>query len=186
VAGLLGRDGELRRLDQLVAAARALAAGDHTDAEDSYRAALAEHGRCPGPAHLARSHLVYGEGLRRMRRPRDARAALREAHQLLTGIGADGFAERARAELATAGESRPAKAAARYGRDLTAQEAQVARLARKLQPPWTEGPADRILRARGMAPPAQCSASATPGQVCLSDDLVAPERYGNLALGAAR
>jgi DNA-binding CsgD family transcriptional regulator len=64
-----------------------------------------------------------------MRRPRDARATLRLAHQLLTGIGADGFAERARAELAAAGESRPAKAAARHGRDLTAQEAQVARLA---------------------------------------------------------
>ena len=63
-----------------------------------------------------------------MRRPRDARAALREAHQLLTDIGADGFAERARAELAAAGEGQ-AKAAARHGRDLTPQEAQVARLA---------------------------------------------------------
>ena len=111
------------------ARARALAAGDRPDAEDSYREALAQHGRSPGPAHLARSHLVYGEWLRRMRRPRDARATLRLAHQLLTGIGADGFAERARAELAAAGESRPAKAAARHGRDLTAQEAQVARLA---------------------------------------------------------
>jgi DNA-binding CsgD family transcriptional regulator len=111
------------------ARARALAAGDRPDAEDSYQEALAQHGRSPGPAHLARSHLVYGEWLRRMRRPRDARAALREAHQLLTDVGADGFAERARAELAAAGESRPAKAAARHGRDLTPQEAQVARLA---------------------------------------------------------
>ena len=40
-----------------------------------------------------------------MRRPRDARAALRAAHQLLTDLGADGFAERARAELAAAGET---------------------------------------------------------------------------------
>jgi len=111
------------------ARARALAAGDRPDAEDSYREALAEHGRSPGPAHLARSNLVYGEWLRRMRRPRDARTALREAFRLLTDIGADGFAERARAELAAAGESRPAQAAARHGRDLTPQEAQVARLA---------------------------------------------------------
>ena len=111
------------------ARARALAAGDRAEAEDWYQAALAEHGRSPGPAHLARSHLVYGEWLRRMRRPRDARTSLREAFQLLTDIGADGFAERARGELAAAGESRPAKAAARHGPDLTPQEAQVARLA---------------------------------------------------------
>ena len=110
IAGQLGELAEASPSPVMLgfrARARALAAGDQPQAEDSYREALAEHGRSPGPAHLARSHLVYGEWLRRMRRPRDARATLRLAHQLLTDLGADGFAERARAELAAAGESRP-------------------------------------------------------------------------------
>src|SRR5580704_8993099 len=112
-----------------LARVRALAAGDSPDADDLYREAIDQHGRAPGPAHLARSHLLYGEWLRRARRPRDARVTLLRAYQLLNDIGADGFAERARAELAAAGEIRPARAAARHGGDLTPQEAHVARLA---------------------------------------------------------
>ena len=111
------------------ARARALAAGDSADADEFYREAIDQHGHSPGPAHLARSHLLYGEWLRRARRPRDARLTLRLACQLLTDIGADGFAERARAELAAAGETRSAKPAGRRSHDLTPQEAQVARLA---------------------------------------------------------
>jgi len=83
----------------------------------------------PGPAHLARSHLLYGEWLRRARRPRDARVTLRPACQPLHDVGAGSFAERARAELAAAGETRPATPAGRRSRDLTPQEAQAARLA---------------------------------------------------------
>jgi DNA-binding CsgD family transcriptional regulator len=112
-----------------LARVRALAAGDSPDADDLYREAIDQHGRAPGPAHLARSHLLYGEWLRRARRPRDARVTLLQAYQLLNDIAADGFAERARAELAAAGETRPAPAAARHGGDLTPQEAHVARLA---------------------------------------------------------
>jgi DNA-binding CsgD family transcriptional regulator len=112
-----------------LARVRALAAGDSPDADDLYQEAIDQHGRAPGPAHLARSHLLYGEWLRRTRRPRDARATLLQAYQLLNDIGADGFAERARAELAAAGETRPATSAARHGGDLTPQEAHVARLA---------------------------------------------------------
>src|SRR5580704_6394854 len=111
-----------------LARVRALAAGDSPDADDLYREAIDQHGRAPGPAHLARSHLLYGEWLRRARRPRDARVTLLQAYELLNDIGADGFAERARAELAAAGETRPAKGAVRRG-DLTPQEAHVARLA---------------------------------------------------------
>jgi DNA-binding CsgD family transcriptional regulator len=111
------------------ARARALAAGDSADADGLYREAIDQHGHSPGPAHLARSHLLYGEWLRRARRPRDARLTLRLAYQLLNDIGADGFAERARAELAAAGETRLAKPAARRSHNLTPQEAQVARLA---------------------------------------------------------
>jgi DNA-binding CsgD family transcriptional regulator len=112
-----------------LARARALAAGHSADADELYREAIDQHGHSPGPAHLARSHLLYGEWLRRARRPRDARLTLRLAYQLLNDIGADGFAERARAELAAAGETRPAKPAAGRSHDLTPQEAQVARLA---------------------------------------------------------
>jgi DNA-binding CsgD family transcriptional regulator len=112
-----------------LARVRALAAGDSPDADDLYREAIDQHGRAPGPAHLARSHLLYGEWLRRARRPRDARVTLLLAYKLLNDIGAGGFTERARAELAAAGEAPPTTAAGRHGSDLTPQETQVARLA---------------------------------------------------------
>jgi DNA-binding NarL/FixJ family response regulator len=54
---------------------------------------------------------------------------LLQAYQVLNDIGANAFAERARAELAAAGETRPAPAAARHAGDLTPREAHVARLA---------------------------------------------------------
>jgi tetratricopeptide (TPR) repeat protein len=49
--------------------------------------------------HLARSHLVYGEWLRREHRNLDAREPLRHAHDVFSRIGAAAFAERARHEL---------------------------------------------------------------------------------------
>ena len=77
---------------------------------------------------LARAHLLYGEWLRRERRRTDAREQLRTACQMLDEIGMDGFAERARRELrATGGTAR--KHAVTTGVELTAQEAQIARLA---------------------------------------------------------
>jgi DNA-binding CsgD family transcriptional regulator len=112
-----------------LARAQALAAGDGPGAQDHYQEAVAQHARARGPAHLARSHLVYGEWLRRVRRPRDARRSLRIAHRLFEDIGAEGFAGRARLELSAAGETVPAQAARRHGYDLTPQEAQVTRLA---------------------------------------------------------
>jgi DNA-binding CsgD family transcriptional regulator len=130
----------VRRLTKLAAAnpgpvtlgflarAQALVAGDGTGAEDHYQQAINQHSRARGPAHLARSYLVYGEWLRRAKRPRDARPSLRTAHQLFEDIGAEGFAGRARLELAAAGETVPAEAA-RHSHGLTPQEAQVTRLA---------------------------------------------------------
>src|SRR6202030_3058072 len=67
--------------------AQALVAGDGTGAEDGYQEAINQHGRARGPAHLARSHLVYGEWLRRVKRPRDARSSLRTAHRLFEDMG---------------------------------------------------------------------------------------------------
>jgi hypothetical protein len=45
---------------------------------------------------LARTQMLYGEWLRRRNRRADARAQLRAAHDLLTSIGLEAFAERAR------------------------------------------------------------------------------------------
>ncbi|MGI8448421.1 MAG: tetratricopeptide repeat protein [Streptosporangiaceae bacterium] len=64
-----------------LARARALTARDAPDAEPHYQAAIEHHSQTRGPAHRARSHLVYGEWLRRARRPRDARDQLRTAYR---------------------------------------------------------------------------------------------------------
>ena len=106
-------------------------------AEGYYREAIGRLGRTPGRPELARAHLLYGEWLRRERRRGEARQQLRTACQLLDAIGMEGFAARARRELAAAGETtrppigRPARTLPGPGSEpLTAQEAQVARLAR--------------------------------------------------------
>lgn len=76
----------------------------------------------------ARAQLLYGEWLRRENRRRDARSQLRSAYEMLTDMGADAFAERARRELVATGETlRRRSVEAREG--FTAQEAQIARLA---------------------------------------------------------
>ena len=80
-------------------------------------------------AELARAHLVYGEWLRRENRRIDARDQLRVAHEMLTDMGVEGFAERARRELLATGET-VRKRTVETLTDLTAQEAQIARLAR--------------------------------------------------------
>ncbi len=77
---------------------------------------------------LARTHLLYGEWLRRQRRPADARGQLRTACQMLEEIGMEAFAQRGRRELrAVGGTTR--KRAVTTTVELTAQEAQIARLA---------------------------------------------------------
>jgi DNA-binding CsgD family transcriptional regulator len=102
-------------------------------AEDRYREAIDRFGRARLRTELARSHLLYGEWLRRENRRADAREQLRTAYDLLSAIGMDGFAERARRELQATGETvrkRAAQSAVDASQQLTAQEAQVARLAR--------------------------------------------------------
>jgi DNA-binding CsgD family transcriptional regulator len=98
-------------------------------AEAAYREAIAHLGCSPVTLYLARTHLVYGEWLRRERRKADARKELQIAHDMFDKIGADGFAARARRELNAAGftvytRSSDAPPA------LTAQESNIARLAR--------------------------------------------------------
>jgi DNA-binding CsgD family transcriptional regulator len=98
-------------------------------AEAVYHEAIARLGRTRVRVELARSHLVYGEWLRRERRRVEARERLRTAYEMLSEMGVEGFAERARRELAATGET--ARKRTDETRDeLTAQEAQIARLAR--------------------------------------------------------
>ena len=78
---------------------------------------------------LARAHLLYGEWLRRENRRVDARAQLRTAHELFTATGMEAFAERARGELLATG-GRVRRRAVDTRDELTAQEWQIARLAR--------------------------------------------------------
>jgi DNA-binding CsgD family transcriptional regulator len=98
-------------------------------AEDLYREAIDRLGRTRLRVALARAHLVYGEWLRRESRRVDAREQLRTAHGLLTAMGIDAFAERAARELAATGETARKRTVETSGQ-LTAQEAQIARLAR--------------------------------------------------------
>jgi len=106
--------------------------GQGGSTEDLYQEALDHLTRTRMRVHLARAHLVYGEWLRRENRRVDAREQLRTAHELLTRFGADGWAERARRELMATGEKvrKRTNVTADASESLTAQEAQIARLAR--------------------------------------------------------
>ncbi len=98
-------------------------------AEGLYREAIDRFSRTQFRPELARAHLLYGEWLRRAGRRIDAREQLREAYEKLTVMGVEGFAERARRELLATGENVRKRRVETTG-DLTAQEAQIARLAR--------------------------------------------------------
>ena len=97
---------------------------------EHYRESIIRLGRTRIHAELARTHLLYGEWLRRQRRRMNAREQLRIAHQMLESMGIEAFAARARRELRATGES-AGKRSVETGITLTAQEAQVARLARE-------------------------------------------------------
>ncbi len=109
------------------ARSRALVSEGET-AERCYREAIERLGRTQMRPELARAHLLYGEWLRRESRRRDARAELRTAHDLLTAMGMEAFAERARRELLASGGT-VRKRTVQTASELTAQEAHIARLA---------------------------------------------------------
>lgn len=113
----------------LQARSRALLS-DGDRAERCYREAIAHLERTRFRLDLARAHLVYGEWLRRERRRTDAREHLRRALAMLDAMGVAAFAERARRELRAAGGTVHKRTVATRHEELTAQEAQVARLAR--------------------------------------------------------
>jgi DNA-binding CsgD family transcriptional regulator len=97
------------------------------EAEEHYREAVIRLQNCRMDAFLARTHLVFGEWLRREGRRTDAREQLRTAHALLVEMGAEQFATRAARELRATGEH-PRKRTSQATDALTAQEVTIARL----------------------------------------------------------
>ncbi|OZM75825.1 AAA family ATPase [Pseudonocardia sp. MH-G8] len=110
----------------LAARSRALVSAGPT-AEEHYREAIELLRGCRMRVYLARTHLVYGEWLRREGRRLAARDQLRTAHEMLSEMGVGAFAARAARELRATGE-RPRSRSARPSDALTAQELQIARL----------------------------------------------------------
>ena len=97
------------------------------DPSDGYPAALALHHDGSRPHERARTELVYGEALRRARMRTASRIHLRAALAGFEQLGAEPWAERARAELRATGETTQARGFA--WDTLTVQELQIAQLA---------------------------------------------------------
>jgi DNA-binding CsgD family transcriptional regulator len=114
----------------LLARSQALLAEDG-HAEADYLLAIDHLRRGRLVPELARAYQVYGEWLRRQRRRRDARDQLHRAFEMFGQLGMTAFAGRARSELRATGERAHASAPGVPGSPevLTAQEAQIARLA---------------------------------------------------------
>ena len=112
-----------------------------SEGEDAESSTARRSSSSPAPActELARTHLLYGEWLRRERRRLDAREQLRTASSVQS-LGVEAFAERARRELQATGE-RARKRTVDTLDQLTPQEAQIARLA-------AEGHTNREIAAR--------------------------------------
>jgi ATP/maltotriose-dependent transcriptional regulator MalT len=111
------------------ARARALLA-DGAHADRWFRTAIDHLGRTRVGAELARTHLLYGQWLRREGRRLDGRAELTVAHELFTSMGMEAFSQRAADELVATGEKRRRRIAETRD-ELTAQERQIAELARE-------------------------------------------------------
>jgi DNA-binding CsgD family transcriptional regulator len=103
---------------------------DGEEAAHHYRESIARLARTRVRTDLARAHLLYGEWLRRQPANTEARDQLRTAHGMFEEMGMDAFAERARRELLATGVTVHKRSVATRHAELTAQEAQIARLAR--------------------------------------------------------
>jgi DNA-binding CsgD family transcriptional regulator len=100
-----------------------VAAGDF---DGYFLDAIRLHQRSSGPFQHARTHLCYGERLRRARRRRDARGQFRAAVEIFDRLDARPWADRARAELRATGETMTS--GGNDGAQLTPQELQIALL----------------------------------------------------------
>jgi DNA-binding CsgD family transcriptional regulator len=99
-------------------------------AEEHYRMAVECLGRTALRPEYARSHLLYGEWLRRQNRRTDARHQLGKAYDMFSQMGTLAFAERALRELQATGVT-VRKRQDDTRNDLTPQEEQIARLAQE-------------------------------------------------------
>jgi DNA-binding CsgD family transcriptional regulator len=108
-------------------AARSHALIVNADPNDLYSEAIERLARTRMAVDLARSHLLYGEWLRRKQRQRDAREHLRTAHELFAEFGIEAFARRAQIELRAAGEKARTQAV-EHRDDLTPQEMRISEL----------------------------------------------------------
>jgi DNA-binding CsgD family transcriptional regulator len=109
-------------------------------ADGLYRQSIADLSTTRLRLELARTHLLYGEWLRRERRRLDAREHLRTALEAFTSMGTEAFARRAEREL-VATDERARKRTVDTLDQLTPQETQIARLA-------AEGHTNREIAAR--------------------------------------
>jgi DNA-binding CsgD family transcriptional regulator len=125
-AARLNLAGVSERVAALTLAIVAMTSPD-TDAEELYRAALTHPGMAEYPFDHARILLAQGMWLRRVRRHTEARAALEAAAGRFDDLGAQPWAERARAELRAAGVS--AKRSLGQPDPLSAQQRRIAELA---------------------------------------------------------
>ncbi|WP_210587669.1 LuxR family transcriptional regulator [Streptomyces sp. GESEQ-35] len=98
------------------------------DAEGAYLESISQLKRCRMVVDLARTHLLYGQWLRRAKRRRDARHELYTAYDMFAAMGAERFAEQAAVELRAIGE-RTRTRAPETALDLTPQESRIADLA---------------------------------------------------------
>ncbi|MEU7918870.1 AAA family ATPase [Micromonospora zamorensis] len=110
------------------------------EAEQEFQTALRLHPTEAGTFERARTELLFGQELRRSRRPRDARTHLHQAREMFTLLGVSCWAEQATTELRAAGESvgPPDLPAARL---LTGQQLKIAELV-------AEGATNREIAAR--------------------------------------
>ncbi|MFC6082937.1 LuxR C-terminal-related transcriptional regulator, partial [Sphaerisporangium aureirubrum] len=110
------------------------------EAEALFGEALELHRQGACEFETARTRLLYGEALRRERRPGTARQHLHGALETFERLGARLWAEQARGELRAAGQSvRPARPP--LAEPLTAQQSQIARMV-------AEGATNREVAAR--------------------------------------
>jgi DNA-binding CsgD family transcriptional regulator len=111
----------------LLARSRALTRSSPHEVEDLYREAIDQLSATRVALEVARTHLLFGEWLRREKRRIDARDELKIAYVMFDEMGASAFAKRARDELLATGEH-VRKRTVETSRDLTAQERHIADL----------------------------------------------------------
>lgn len=95
--------------------------------EACFEEALALHELTPDAFETARTRLTYGACLRRARKRVRAREQLRSALETMERLGAEPWADQARAELAASGETARRRDVSTLD-ELTPQELQIARL----------------------------------------------------------